>query len=496
MKKRVAKSFVSAVASIALLASCGGNTTTDTTSTDTTETTTEESTTAETTTDEVVTIKWVQVGSGMPSNYDAWLEQINPYLEEKIGVNVDMEIVPWADWDSRRSMIVNTGEKFDILFTDQARYNAEVSVGALMDITEILPTAAPELYSMIPEDYWLASSIDGKIYSVPTYKDSSATNYYIWDKAMADKYGVDFENINNYESLYPAMKTITDGESTSAYIMSKSGADYLATTYYDQLGIGLPAIGVHYADETRTVVNPLATEDILTQMDYVHQMYNEGIINGDAPNSDDGERYRTFFTAQGWSSAAQTQWGPRNGIDDCVAVQFGETIMSNTTVRGSLNGIYSGSENPEKALQLLELVNTDSKVRDWFYYGVEGENFEYTTDGKLHKLNSDWTMAGYTQGTFFNVTQLDTDEINQWDEVKELNANATPSVMLGVDIDISSIETEVANCRAVYEKYKSEYWTGAREPRELAETIQAELDAAGWETIRAEAQAQIDAKFN
>ena len=29
-------------------------------------------------TDEVVTIKWITVGNGMPSNYDAWLEQVNP----------------------------------------------------------------------------------------------------------------------------------------------------------------------------------------------------------------------------------------------------------------------------------------------------------------------------------------------------------------------------------------------------------------------------------
>ena len=44
-------------------------------------------------TDEVVTIKWITVGNGMPSNYDAWLEQVNSYLEEKVGVSVDMEVV-------------------------------------------------------------------------------------------------------------------------------------------------------------------------------------------------------------------------------------------------------------------------------------------------------------------------------------------------------------------------------------------------------------------
>lgn len=43
-----------------------------------------------------VTLKWIQVGGGMPKTYDEWLDQINPYLEEKIGVNVEMEIVPWG----------------------------------------------------------------------------------------------------------------------------------------------------------------------------------------------------------------------------------------------------------------------------------------------------------------------------------------------------------------------------------------------------------------
>ena len=102
-------------------------------------------------------------------------------------------------------------------------------------------------------------------------------------------------------------------------------------------------------------------------------------------------------------------------------------------------------------------------------------------------------MAGYTQGTFFNVTQTDDVDFNQWDEVKELNENAKPSVMIGFNLDTSEIETELANCRAVYEKYYSELFTGAREPKEMVETINEELEKAGWDTIREEAQKQIDA---
>lgn len=442
--------------------------------------------------DEVVTLKWIQVGNGMPDNYESWLTQINPYLEEKIGVNVDMEIVPWGDWDSRRSVIANSGEAFDILFTDQSRYNSEVGTGVFMDITELVQTTSPDLYEMIPEDYWKAASIGGKVYAVPTYKDSSSTMYFIWDVDMAEKYDIDYKNVNDYDTLAKALKTIKEGEGKAPYYMSKNGADYLMS-YFDQLGAGLPVLGIKYDDDSKTVVNPLDDETVQAQLATIHQMYVDGVINGDAPTADDSNGYRTFFTAQGWSGAAKSNWGPNNGIDNCEAIKFGDTVVSNTSVRGSMNGIYSGCKHPEKALQLLQLVNTDSKVRDWFFYGAEGENFVYTDDNKVEKLNTDWGMAGYTQGTFFAVTPLASVEVNEWDEVRELNANATPSVMLGFDMDTSNVETEIANCRAVYEKYKSELWTGAQDPAKLVPQIKSELEAAGWETIREEAQSQVDA---
>lgn len=445
--------------------------------------------------DEIVTLKWIQVGNGMPDNYEAWLGQMNPYLEEKIGVNVDLEIVPWGDWTNRRSVIANSGENFDILFTDLERYTAEVSTGVFLDITEMLKEKTPDLYKFIPEDYWQAVSVNDKVYGVPSYKDSSITEYFIWDKDVADKYNIDITKATDFESLYDALKTIKEGEGGSPYYMSSDGAVMLDTLWYDQLGTSLPAIGVRYDDDTRTVVNPLEQEDVLKNMDIVHKMYKEGIINGDAPTADSQNRYKTFFTAQGWSGAAASNWGPNNGIDNCVAVQFGETVVSNSSVRGSINAISANSKNPEKALELLELVNTDSKVRDLLYYGAEGEDFEYTEDGRVRRLKTDWGMAGYTQGTYFNVSLLDTDKNNQWDEVKTLNENAVPSVMIGFDMDVSSVETELANCRAVYEKYKAEFWTGAKEPRELSKQIHDELETAGWEKVRAEAQRQIDEAY-
>mgnify|MGYP003246359781 FL=1 len=73
------------------MAACGGSSSSASTGTDGSSTSTAAPS------KDVVTLKWVAVGSGMPSNYDAWLAQINPYLEDKIGVNIDMEVISWGD---------------------------------------------------------------------------------------------------------------------------------------------------------------------------------------------------------------------------------------------------------------------------------------------------------------------------------------------------------------------------------------------------------------
>lgn len=441
---------------------------------------------------EVVTIKWVAVGSGMPTNYDAWKNHINSYLEEKIGVNIEFEVVSWGDWDNRRSVIVNTNEDYDILFTNLNTFAGDVNLGAFMDISDIVKNQTPNLYSYIPESYWEASSIGGKIYAVPTYKDSSVTQYFVWDKELLSKYNLDVSGLHKIEDLTEALTTIKDGEKAPSFVLHKDGLVTVVGNYYDGMGAGLMPVGVNFTDESRKVVSTLEQPEVMAGLKQLHQWYKDGIINSDAATLAEAPKYRKCFVAQGWSGAAITTWGPQMGVE-AIAIQYGDTIVSNDSVQGSMNCISSSSKHPDKALQLLELVNTDPYVRDALYYGLEGENFKYTADGKIEKINEEWTMAGYTQGTFFNVSQLATADFNQWEEVQELNANATPSVLLGTSFDWTLVEDELANCIEIWNRYKPEVFTGTTDPETTIPVIMEELRAAGFDRIVEEAQKQIDA---
>lgn len=116
--------------------------------------------------EEIVTLKWVTVGNGMPANYDSWIAQVNEYVGEKIGVNIEMQVIGWGDWEPRRNVIINTNEPYDIIFGDSGTYNNDVQLGAYYEITdEDLATYAPGLLELIPADYWDAVRVNGKIYA-------------------------------------------------------------------------------------------------------------------------------------------------------------------------------------------------------------------------------------------------------------------------------------------------------------------------------------------
>jgi putative aldouronate transport system substrate-binding protein len=491
--RKVAALLLAVIMVTAALTGCAGSQNADTQNKE--EVSKDDSNSNDTPSDGIVTLKWLTVGNGMPDNYEAWQKNINDYLGEKIGVNIDMEVVSWGDWDNRKNVVVSSGEYFDIIFTDLNKYNSEAELGAFLDISDLVKTASPDLYSYIPEQYWDATKINEKIYSVPTYKDSSATQYFVYDKAIVDKYQIDYQNVKSLADLTDKLEEVKNGEGSTPFMLDHYGLGQVFSMNYDLMGAGLPAMGVRIDDENRKVVSVLEQEDVLANLEVLHDWYQKGIINADAPSNSDMPTYRMVFVGQGWASAAQTTWGPNMGCE-AVAGQLGDSIVSNDTVRGSLNAIYSGTKYPEKCLELLQIVNLDSYVRDAFYYGLEGENFNYTDDNKIEKLNNDWTMAGYTQGTFFTVSQLTTDTVNQWEEVKQLNENAKPSVLLGFNFDTSNVKTELANCSAVYEKYRSELLTGAKEPREYVKQLKEELDSAGFQKVIEEAQKQIDAAFN
>lgn len=494
--KRVLASGLAAVMAMGMLTGCGGgggdtgNTGNSAGNGNTTSSGSETGGSSQSNSGEIVNLKWVTIGNGMPNNYDSWISSVNSYIGEKIGVNLEMEVIPWGDWDNRRNIIVSTNEPYDIIFGNGNNYVADINLGAYADITDLLEANMPGLMELMPDKYWDGVRVKDRIYGVPTYKDSSITNYAIWDKELVDEYSLDITSLTTLDSMTETFETLKADKNDYPVYVKNDGLYYIFDVY-DQIGGGTQVLGVRFDDKEGRVCFTLEEQEIMDQLKVIHEWYQKGIINPDAATLTEGRVYNMWRVAQGWESAGVTSWGPQMG-KDVVVQQVMPTILSNETVRGSLNMVSINTKYPEKCLQLLDLVNCDTKLRDLFYYGEEGVNFEYTADGKVHKINNDWALAGYTQGSFFTVTTLDTDEFNQWDEVKALNEAAESSVMLGFTFDTNSVSDQLANCREIWLRYRSEVMTGVQDPEVVVPKIKEELMKAGWQNVVDEAQRQVD----
>lgn len=446
--------------------------------------------------DNAPTLVWWTVGGQVPANFEKAIAAMNEYTAEKIGVKIDIKVASWGDWDTKINTVVNTGEPFDIMFTNGSKYNQQVAMGAFADITELVQSEAPELYNFIPQNVWDGTKIGGKIYSVPTYKDSSLTQYWVFDDVYVQKYGVNMAEMKSLKDLNKPFYDMKSGEGKSFYPMqmNREGLNGFFTGY-DDMTLGLAPLGVKVDDTSRQVLSVLEQPDVMENLKILHQWYKDGIINPDAPIKSEPDKGSPFFSAQAFPGA-EVNWEITGGVDKYNMVQNFGPVYTTSTIQGSLNAISANSKYKKEALKYLQLVNTDPKLRNMLAFGEQGVDYVNVNDEKVVERKSDtWPLAAYTQGTFFVMAVTKGAPEDQWEQVRKLNDEAFPSSLLGFALDISELTTEVANTKAAWDKYRYELLTGASNPEVVVPKIVSELKAAGMDKIMKAAQEQIDAYF-
>ncbi|MDR1787958.1 MAG: ABC transporter substrate-binding protein [Treponema sp.] len=439
----------------------------------------------------VPVLLWWQIGGGLSARDAAAIEKIADYTEAKIGVRFEVKQAGWGDAGYKFKTIVNSGEYFDIMFTDLGMYNLLSRMGAYADLSDLLGDCAPALRAYIPESLWKGVTIDGKVFAVPTYKDSSKTVYHVWDHALVEKYGLDISK-TSWPDLDTAFRVVKKGEGPRQYpfVLSK-GSRARVFDPYDTLASGLEMLGVRADDESRTVINVLKEPAVIEKLRYLHRWYEDGIINPDANVSESNPLYRPFFMEQGWSGVA-AGWAAGAGIPRYDVQRAFGPLYSTDTIQGSMNAISASSKYKKECLEFLELVNMDRALRDMLSFGIEGEYFHYTEDGRIHRDITDWPLVNYQLGTYFNLSVTDDNPPDYWDEVRRLNEEAASSVMLGFVMDIEPVRNEILACKAVWDKYVYDLLTGASDPDVMLPRIIAELEGAGFGAVLAEAQRQVN----
>ena len=85
---------------------------------------------------EVVTLKWYVPGNAQ-SDLDIVLAEVNKITEKEIGAKVDLQFIDQASFTQRMSMMMASGEEFDLMLTGYVNpFQTAWENGGLLAITE------------------------------------------------------------------------------------------------------------------------------------------------------------------------------------------------------------------------------------------------------------------------------------------------------------------------------------------------------------------------
>ena len=439
---------------------------------------------------DVVTLKYYTIGAE-PKDKQMVLDEANKYLAEKIGVNLDMTYIDFGDYTQKMSIIINSGEDFDLAFTSSwaGDYLGNARKGAFLDLTPYLETTGKGMYDAIDQRFWEGATIDGKIYAAPNQKEISTLPMWVFTKEYVDKYNIPYQELHSLEDLEPWLQVIKENEPDVVPLYITKG--FSPPQYFDFI---VNPVGVEIGDDSLTVKSIFDTQKMQDTLKTLRKYYQAGYINADSATAQDDKSVKRLVTKGDGQPYAEVLWSKDLGYE-VVSSSIMDGIVTNDSTTGAMIAVSNNSKNKDKAVEYINLVNTDSYIRNLLNYGIEGVHYTKASDNSITldpENSKNYSVPYFAGGNLFNTYTLDSEPETKWEEFKTFNDNAQSSPLLGFKFDTTPVTNELAAINNVMEEFKATIYSGSVDIDEYLVKLNDKLKAQNIDKVIEEAQRQLD----
>ena len=484
---------------------------------------------------DIVKIKMYFHGSNVTDDSKV-MEELNEYLTEKINVELEPVWGTWGDFDYNSVQSLQNGDDIDIYFTcswsaDEYNKFAKDGYWVRLDDPEnnLLDKYGKNLKEALPDTLWQGAVTNGKegkgIYAVPNYKDFATQ--YCWDvnvtkltelgfttddvakgyyefgpilAAAKEKYGSEF-----YPLCFDAY-TLERMVTNSVSVSGDANPNFMSY-YLDPADVSKPgALGVK-------IVNKFATDEFRKFAKKTKEYFDLGYIDpalADAEQVYD-KRWQALEAGEyvigtqsyafGYEKTASLERGIEVAMVPCT-----EPYADALSVQGAMYAVSKASENPEKAVELLDLLASDPYAMTLLTYGVEGIHYEYINDSLIQFTEERYNYSPWRNGVG-NITilpatvdeaELVDDGEDFWEKFKEFYGSAKATPIFSFIFDGTEYESQMGSVGvACWYGNAFELCTGAVDDVDAAITnLVSAMNEAGAEDIINAANDQLNAELS
>lgn len=426
-----------------------------------------------------------------PTDLQSVVDEVNKMTESLIGATVDIQPIDVSSYTERMNMLMASGATFDMAFTGYVNpYTQAVSRGGLMNITELVE-ARPHLKESIPDYAWEAAKINGELYAVPNVQGFAPPNTLYLRKSLVEKYNFDVDSINKMEDLEPFLAAVKNEQGIYPY-RNCYGTDMWTGGIYETIEAGVAIRADGSSPEVFFIENtPEYKQALSTLQDWYKKGYLREDLLSAGSDAQDVKMGKYAVNQGGWLPGADQTAIVSNG-GEVIAKTMMKPYLAKAKALATMVAVGKGSKNAEKALDMIELLNTNDELYNLISFGIEGKHYTKNEEGKL-VINAD---AGYNPncawmfGNQFHAMLLEGQDDNIWEETEKMNNESVVSPIIGFVLDTEPIKNEISQIASVREEYALNNFVVNGNGN--WEAYQAKLESAGASRVLEEIQKQIN----
>lgn len=454
------------------------------------------------------------------------LEVLNEKLTEEVNATLSLHYVEWADWQTQYNVELLSGDGSVDLITTATDWlygweNAQK--GAFLPLTEeMLQENAPKTWEQVSEfGTWdLTKLEDGNIYMIPEDNYTQYTNHgFFYRGDWATEAGLPEGEISKFDDLTTYFEyVLANKEDVVPWETNAPGGGidaYVKGNYDYRTLIGVN-VGNYEFWQTResdpyTVTSYIMEGDALKEAAEEIKKWNDmGVWREDVLNFT-GDSRELFYNAQAAVDQHHTQtfiggivynMNNRQPGSDPKMYYYGQenkNIAKDLKTHGAM-AVSASSNNPEKALQVYDMLRNDEECYRLINYGIEGVDYVITEDGKLdypegYDPSTDGLGANFWAGRMddFELPKL-TDAENKDEIYAALDEIAYDYPFENLIFKKDLIESSQSAMANVLSTYMPQLQAGKFEdPSAEIDKMREELKVAGYEDVRESLQADMDA---
>ena len=434
------------------------------------------------------------------------VEKVNEIIQPKFNATLRLSMIPWGEWFTQVSLL-NAGEKCDILFTaDWWQFTQGIANNYFLPLNDLLEEYASETMAQLGETFIKGSQVKGINYAVPTDKELAVNGGFLWNKTLADKYGlVPDPEWKSYKDWEPFLEIIKENEPDVLPILMDGNWYHVNVINY--IGCDIAWDGNKPDDPSLFFL--WKADFFIDELRAIRELYEKGYIPAEAAYADNDYNSKHLQLGDFFLKTEPLKPGKGKSTElmsqtISADIRYDEMdtfpLLVNTThCGGSMYAIASTSQDPARAMMFINELHVNPDLTNLLTWGVEGVTYEVVQEEPVKLVRpiegNTWVNAvnGWMMGNFFNIYLAEHEPLDKYDLLRATKEGIPGHVANGYRFDSEDWLDTMTAINNAMDEFAKPLKVGAVDVDSTLEQLYAAVDAAGFQEFFAAVQADFNA---